>query len=221
MDKSDSNKVFEDKALKGHEESSVLARRRLLKTSVLAAPVLASLSSRPVLAGACLSNILSGNLSNANGGNCSLGWSPGAWKNPGGTISSYGTREAWALALGYSVDDTGMNAAYGAHVDGQCPPPGPPCACYTGGATLADVGLSCIASSYSISSDTPLRQILCDNDSSEASHCVAAFLNASLSANDPSFTYILTVGDVIDLCCNGMAPPGGMSLNDFLDSTWQ
>ena len=183
-------------------------RRRLVKGSLLAAPVLASLQSRPVLAGACLSNVLSGNLSNANNGNCQLGWSPGAWANPVGAI----TQADWATALGMSKTD-----AYGTY-DSSCGNANQ-CNCYTGGATLSDVALG-----HLDSSDPPLREVLCSANTYNTGgnitfHCVAAMLNALLSQNDPSFNYVLDPGDVEYYSKHPDEVPG-KDLKSFFDWTW-
>lgn len=59
------------------------SRRQFTKAGLLATPVLMSVVSRPVLGLGnvnCLSNALSGNLSNPDRGLCSLGQPPSFWK---------------------------------------------------------------------------------------------------------------------------------------------
>ncbi len=75
-----------------------LARRRHLAKLGLGAPILATLASRPVFAGQCLSNMMSGNLSDPTRGTCSKGWSPGGWGQPGGQIHTYSDATAWGIA---------------------------------------------------------------------------------------------------------------------------
>ena len=60
------------------------SRRRFAKAGLLASPILMSVASRPVFGAPCLSNILSGNLSDPDRGQCRPGDSPETWKsNPG------------------------------------------------------------------------------------------------------------------------------------------
>ena len=193
----------------GSHSASNQGRRGFTKLG-LAAPVLFSLGSRPVLAGACLSNILSGNLSDPGRGDCQLGWSPGGWANPVGQIAGMATLLAWDIA-------TGVTEGYGTY-DTDCGKPNKH-QCYDGGATLGDVGLSLIG----IPSDTPLREIVNTqgNGNQEARACVTAFLNAALSENSGAFQYVLSVQDVKDLCSGAMTPPGGMTVKDFLHWTWE
>jgi len=56
-------------------------RRRFTKAGLLASPVLMSVASRPVFGGGtpCMSNILSGNLSNPSRGQCATGAGPSDW----------------------------------------------------------------------------------------------------------------------------------------------
>jgi len=54
------------------------SRRSFAKTG-MAVPVIMTLASQPVLGRPCLSNIISGNLSDPDRGECSLGNSPGGW----------------------------------------------------------------------------------------------------------------------------------------------
>ena len=56
-------------------QMAFMARRRQLAKLGFGAPVLATLASRPVFAAPCLSNMMSGNLSHPNRGNCAKGWS--------------------------------------------------------------------------------------------------------------------------------------------------
>lgn len=97
---STSETISEVECSRGRKTSDVafIARRRQLAKLGLGAPILATLVSKPVFAGQCLSNMMSGNLSNPNRGNCSKGWSPGGWGQPGGTINGYSDAVAWSKA---------------------------------------------------------------------------------------------------------------------------
>jgi hypothetical protein len=185
--------------------------RRAFAKLGLAAPVLLTLSSRPIMAGGCLSNILSGNLSDPSRGDCQLGWSPGGWCNPVGQINGLLTLDAWDAA-------TGIAGSYGTY-NPDCGNDNKP-KCYVAGATLGDVGLSLMG----LSSDTPLREVVCStgNGNQVARACATAWLNASLSENSGgTFKYVLSVEDVIGLCSGTIIPPGGMSVKDFLHWTWE
>ncbi|MCB1852581.1 MAG: hypothetical protein KDI83_17685 [Gammaproteobacteria bacterium] len=60
-----------------------VSRRHFTRAGLLATPVLMSVVSRPVLGTTvhCLSNALSGNLSNPDRGLCSMGEAPSVWKS--------------------------------------------------------------------------------------------------------------------------------------------
>ena len=83
-----------------HESSDTafVARRRQLAKLGFGAPVLATLASRPVFAGQCLSNMMSGNLSSPDRGNCSKGGSPVGWGQPGGKIVGFSDAVAYSTA---------------------------------------------------------------------------------------------------------------------------
>lgn len=67
----------------GTESRLIDPQRRAFSRLGLAGPVILSLASRPVLAGNCLSNMLSGNLSSPERGLCSLGYDPLYWASLG------------------------------------------------------------------------------------------------------------------------------------------
>lgn len=192
------------------ESSSGLSRRQF---SRLGAPVLLTLASRPVFGGNCLSNMLSGNLSDPGRGECGPGWSPGGWRNPVGQVGGMDTLDAW-LAAGYFY--------------GNFDPSNDPSSCLKKNGqpkNQADKKLECY-SGGSVYGDTPLPgsdsrtliEILRTNNIKK--FYVTALLNASLSENVEGFNYILTVDQLVGLI-NGTIPvPGGMSLQAFLDSTW-
>lgn len=183
-------------------------RRRLAKFA-LGAPVLLTLVSRPVLAGQCLSNMMSGNLSNPDRGTCATGWSPGAWGNPGGNIYTYSTIDAWAA----------VGLVYGTYLN-SCGHPNK-YECHAGGSTLANV--PGVLNKDGMPFATLLRAVLTVDPGAHQNtrHLVCACLNARLSALNVGFTYILTPQQVLDLASGAISlPPGYSSLNNFLDSTW-
>jgi hypothetical protein len=67
-----------------HKEDGVEKRRRFIKSAGLAAPVVLSLANRSAFGAAagCLSQQVSGNVSQAGAGSCSSGSSPLAWQSP-------------------------------------------------------------------------------------------------------------------------------------------
>ena len=200
------------------------SRRRFTKAGA-ATPILLTLASQPAFGWGnggmqCMSNMMSGNLSDPNRGNCELGWSPGGWCNVGGKVNGMDTIWAWT--------DAGYN--YGVFFKDTMPPSPKPAGCtggqkrgksicYVGGSTIGDMPSAINADGFA--SDTPLRDIVCKTgvakgEATDTRHCVVAYLNASLSM----LNYILTKQQVIDLC-NGGPVPGGLPLRDFLDTTWQ
>lgn len=176
------------------EGRSVNSSRRRLAKFVVGTPILVTLASRPVLAAGCLSNMMSGNLSDPNRGQCSKGWSPGGWGQPGGKVSGYGTKEAWTRS-GLNYDTSTLN-----DVPAELNSTGLP------GNTL----LSVILTTPKVSAHKEPRHFIC------------AYLNASLSeATTPVFTYILRKDQVIDLIKGSISYPSTYSsLKEFLDGTW-
>ncbi len=177
----------------GHEANE--SRRHFSKLG-LAAPVILSLASKPVFGGGggtrqCLSNMLSGNLSDPDRGACSKGWSPGAWKNKGGKISIYSTTQAWSLA-GFSYDNTTTST--------------PPFASLLTGAP-ANVRLS----KYLGDNPGSLNAgIICAYLNARLSENTSSV-----------FKYILTPSQVIGLVNGSIpVPPAYGSLHSFLYSTW-
>jgi len=186
-------------------ESVHSSTRRAIARIGVGAPILMTLASRPALAGQCLSNMLSGNLSSPDKGHCSKGWSPGGWGQPGGTIHIYSTLDAWTLA-GYS---------YGTLKSGGNPAQSDD---YKGGSKVSETP-------FMPPADKPLlkmREALQPPYSGTLLfHLIAAWLNAKLSAKDSTFQYILTPEQVVGLA-NGsiFLPQPYTSLTSFLDSTW-
>jgi hypothetical protein len=189
------------------QRAEVSESRRRFSRLGLGAPVVMSLVSRPVFGAQCLSNMMSGNLSDPTRGTCSKGWSPGGWKQPGGTISNYSTVGAWSAA-GYSYG-TLIAGANPAHISS-----------YTGGTKTNDAPFSTLLSG--VTTVEPLRLYLKHNPGSLNSGIITAYLNAKLSAAIPgTFHYALTPAQVQGLV-NGTIPlPSGYgSLQSFFYSTW-
>ncbi len=176
--------------------------RRRLTTAGLGAPILMTLVSKPALAGNCLSNMMSGNLSDPNRGECQSGWSPGGWGNPGGKVGSYSTLEAWRV-IGYHYGD-----GNGGNPNG-----------YNGGTLFKDGPFVVPVGWENITMREVVRY---ENDSIERTYLVA-WLNAQLSQVDPFFTYVLTPDQVLGLISGAIdLPPGpwGGDLKSFFHSTW-
>lgn len=190
-----------------HTSTVDVSRRQFSRLGAVT-PVLLTLASRPVFGGNCLSNMMSGNLSDPDSGQCSYGWSPGGWKNPKGQINGMGTLDAWnAAGYFYGVldgnEDPSCIKRNGSIKNKR--------ECYSGGSVFGDTPLPG-------GDSRTLIEILGTNDIKK--HCIAALLNASLSENLDGYTYILTVDQVVGLCNGSIPVPGNQSLRSFLDSTW-
>ena len=193
-------------------DAAFVARRRQLAKLGFGAPVLATLASRPVFAGQCLSNMMSGNLSHPNRGNCAKGWSPGGWGQPGGQVHTYSTVGAWQAA-GLLYGTLKSSGAANKYSD------------YTGGATLANI--PGVLNKDGIVSTTLLREVLTTPQLGQLTrHFVCAYLNAKLSAvGGSTFTYILSTQQVLDMASGLIGIPAGApgypgNFNAFFDSTW-
>jgi len=178
------------------------------KIAQLGAPLLLTLASRSVLANQCLSNMLSGNLSDPNRDSiCQKGWSPGGWGQPGGMISSYTTLGAWqAIGYNYGTLQNNCNASQAS--------------CYTGGTTMGQ--LPGWLNKNGVQSSKRVVDILNDQSNYKPTrNLICAYFNARLSeVSGGSFKYIMTVAQLQQLADGTLLPPGGMSLNDFLGTTW-
>lgn len=183
-------------------QSSIDSSRRRLAGFGLGVPVIMSLASRPVMGAQCLSNMMSGNLSDPDRGLCVEGNSPGGWGQPGGTVAG-GVKDpvAWT-AIGFSLTSTiAQVTANGLYVPGSVPST----------ATLGQVLNSDLHPAY-------------DKDAwMLARATVNAYLNALAgSAFGSSFQYVLTPQQVIDLSDGTIPVPAGYtSLKDFFHSTWE
>lgn len=197
-------------ALGSQSEVAVSAKRRRFAKLAFGAPVLMTLASRPVLAGQCLSNMMSGNLSDPNRGQCVTGLSPGGWGEPGGRIQAYSTVGAWtAVGLSYGTYNTNSRRTNQYNS-------------YDGGSTLADV--PGVLNKDGLLSTKLLREVLAKDPSSHqlTRHLVCAYLNSCLSElPGSSFHYILTKAQVIGLANGTTTYPSAFSnLQSFLGSTW-
>lgn len=190
--------------------------RRKLTATGLGAPILMTLVSKPALAGNCLSNMMSGNLSDPDsGGRCSSGWSPGGWGNPGGTVGSYSTLGAWK-AIGYNYGErSGDRPAGNPHG-------------YVGGTTFDRD-----EQTDETFNDSPflrppgwddgitMREVIREKANSIERTYLVAWLNAKLGQVDPGFTYVLTPEQVLGLIDGTIdLPPGYDDLKGFFHSTW-
>ena len=177
-------------------QTAFMSRRRQLSKLGLGAPVLATLASRPVFAGQCLSNMMSGNLSNPNRGNCAKGWSPGGWGQPGGNVHTYSTIGAWtAIGLNYNT------------------------------ATMANVP-SILNKDGVPTTTLLKTLLMVPQTGQLTRHFVCAYFNAKLSGlSGSTFMYILTTQQVLDMAAGIITIPVGApgypgNFNTFFDSTW-
>ena len=173
-----------------------MARRRQLAQLGFGAPVLATLASRPVFAGQCLSNMMSGNLSDPNRGKCAKGLSPGGWGQLGGQVQGYSTAGAWkAIDLNYNNSKM-SNVPTVLNKD-----------------SVQENTL--LTTLLNVPQTGQLTR-----------HFVCAYFNAKLSAaSGGAFMYILTTQQVLDLATGKILIPIGApgypgTMNTFLDSTW-
>jgi hypothetical protein len=197
------------------------SRRKLAKIGA-AAPVIMTLASRPVFGAQCLSQMMSGNMSQQGPGTCATGWSPGGWCNEGGQVNGMPTADAWNAAgfdFGTSecVQWHPQSQTVGHTQFGVCQKYG-----YAGATKVSATPFSLTTGANIPDGTDPdeitMRQVICDPTIDPVlRHCLAAYLNASL----PGLNYILTKDQVLGLCDGSIPlPPGYFSLNSFLDSTW-
>ena len=182
------------------DQSVDLSRRKLTKVGV-AAPVIMTLGSKPVFGAQCLSEMMSGNMSQTGDGSCRLGSSYDRWTDPA-------SAPLWAIALG------GTEAsAYGTPK-----PNGSGCGGFSDGELFGKY--------FTGARDKPMREVLCKNwktemvsggGSNAESRCwIAAFLNSKSDTE-----YILSTDQVLCFWDGTQdIPPGYMSLTDFFNSTW-
>lgn len=189
-------------------QSPTNAGRRKITRLGIGAPIVLTLASRSVLANQCLSNMLSGNLSDPTRDSiCQKGWSPGGWGQPGGKISSYTTLGAWT-AIGYTYGNLKSNCN-ASQFD-----------CYTGGTKMGQ--LPSWLNKNGVQSTKRVAEILMDqNYYKPTRNLICAYFNARLSeVSGGAFKYIMTVAQLQQFADGTLTPPGGMTLNDFLGTTW-
>lgn len=197
-----------------NNHSSAPSRRKLLRLG--AAPLILTIPGRSALAGACLSNQLSGRDYQGRG-ECSKGWSPGSWGQPGGNIYNYSTTDAWAkITLNYG--NRKLN----------CRPSQDADKCWTGGSTMSQIPPW--LNKNVVPGDVPVRKVLAPayfgigktDDYKPTRHLIAAYMNAQLSEVEGSaYNYVLTVDQLEKLVIGELPLPTGFStLQDFLNTTW-
>lgn len=190
-----SKKQESDKDLEAEsqcKESASLDRRQFTKAGLLASPILMSVVSQPVFGVGCLSNILSGNLSDPDRGTCNLGKSPGYWKNH---------PDAWPMG----------NASY--MPDGTTVPAG--CSnCKEKGEWICINGPR-FNTYFPSGPDRSMHEMICTMSGSDEFHIIAALLNAM---SDPN--YVLSVAQVKELWEDKTLGGAIGNFRSFLDSTW-
>lgn len=194
-------------------------KRRFIGKAGLVTPVLATLASRPVFGAQCISQQLSGNISQTGPGSCATGHPISYWADPaestvqGATFGEGDNRRTeyifkgtegliYGRLLNTKLEVSGLQAYCS-----ESPSP------WVLGARFRD----------NIWSEAPnnnrLRLILCNgvsNPNNLNAHIVAAYLNAQSVDN-----YILTTAQVIGLASGVIPVPSGYSnLRSFLASTF-
>lgn len=192
------------------DNSNIDISRRQFSRLGAVSPVLLTLASKPVFGGNCLSNMMSGNLSDPDRGNCSPGWSPGGWRKPVGQINGINTLDAWTetgYTMGTLTDD-----------DLHCEPGGTGFkipgsgGCYINGTTYNDTPLPG-------GDSRTLLEILWTNDHKK--FYITAYLNALLSQASGNFNYVLTPQQVINVINNpSLVQPMYASAKDYFDWSW-
>lgn len=210
------------------------SRRKLAKLGATA-PVIMTLASRPVFGAQCLSQMMSGNASADVNGSCALGTSPGGLsKLQGGTVvPGVSVKKAWKKAgLEYAVKFIVATSYYDAFdnttYDDTNSQKGRNNRClkkpgnrnkaedYIGGTLVSELPFT---TNYPYSNDPPIRLVLDHSNGykdQELRHVLAAYINAYAVPN-----YALTPDQVIKLYDGSIPIPGGLSLVDFLDATWE
>ena len=188
---------------KEQEEGVDLSRRKLAKVGVVA-PVIMTLASKPVFGAQCLSQMMSGNMSQDGDGSCRAGRSYSYWKEPASQLD-------WVAALGVDAAN-----AYGEFTGGD----NNDCDNYDGGARFDDY--------FPGASDKQaMRVLLCNSNHSEGSvngggddaqrqNWIAAYLNSRFLTN-----YILTPEQVLCFWDGSQSlPPNCPSLDQLFIGTW-
>lgn len=185
-------------------QQSVSSSRRKLAGFGLGAPVIMSLASRPVMGAQCLSNMMSGNLSNPDRGQCVEGNSPGGWSQSGGKLAGQSDAQTWSN-VGFSLQST-----------------------------VADITRSGLSLPLAVPSSATLSEVLNSSEHPKfdkdswmlARALVSAYLNAlAQPAYASGSPYILTPKQVIDLSTGAIPvpqpiPDKTLTLQQFLHYTW-
>lgn len=206
----------------GNKHRSVPSRRKLLRLG--AAPVILTIPGRSALAGACLSNQLSGRDYQGRG-ECSQGWSPGSWGQPGGGIHTYGTTAAAWSAIGLIYGSEKVCS-----VTSPRDTPDKNGKCWQDGTLMGDALIPSWINQNGVSGDIPVRSVLAPAyfklgtpaQYKPTRHLLAAYMNARLSeVLGSAYNYVLTV-DQLEKLVNGelQLPTGFSTLQAFLDTTW-
>jgi len=229
-DKSDNNEIVKQaptkEKLAQDQSPSVDESRRSLTKASLAAPVLMSLASRPVLAGGAygdcsLSGFMSGNVSNHKY-KCTPGFgcTPGYWKNHPAVwlpLTAYSPGKCLKIKIKWDlVDCTEVDTN-----TGSCTKPKEGCDVWdmsfeTGGATtfLSVFGRN---SAYFLSDDTAsLMEVLQSAEGSLDFHACAAVLNAAAYPIE----YGASVAQIVDAYNKALDEGDGQkgTLHDILDA---
>jgi hypothetical protein len=178
------------------------SRRRFAKAGA-ATPIIMTLVSQPAFGWGggmqCMSNMMSGNLSDPTRGSCDPGWPPSQWCEPFGTVNHMVSIRAWKKAgLRYGKLKDGKNKYQ--------------MKSYKGGSYIKNLP----SLHLGLDGKTPLREVAIGGHGSHAQACITAYLNASL----PNVNYVLSQQQVIDLCRGTTPVPGSGSLAGFLSTTW-
>lgn len=212
------------------EQGISTSRRNFTQASLLASPVLMSVVSRPVFGVGCLSNTLSGNLSDPNRGECTLGLNTLYWQEHPGN---------WPIAAGFLPDNSLPST----------------CSDCINGATTARSGSGVLSGNKNVGNknvggnraavqadvtvdstwkctggalfnshfptgprdalDRSMYEILCTEGSSDEALIITALLNAM---TDP--TYVLSVDQVTTLWADPTLGGQIVNFQSFLTSTW-
>lgn len=176
-------------------------KRRFIGKAGLVTPVIATLAGRPVFGAQCLSQQLSGNMSQTGPGSCAFGKPINFWANPTTESTTQGTKQNqrtpyfFVGTKGYEYGRLHQKYNLASYCDSTDNPEP-----WTDGAEY---------------SGTPMRVILCDGSSDNA-HIVAAYLNAQYITD-----YILTEAQIDGLVLGTIPVPSGLTLTEFLASTFE
>jgi hypothetical protein len=189
------------------ETNSKIDRRKVIQAALGSAPLIATLTSRPVHAVQGLSNMLSGDASVCRGDNYYGGMSPGFWKTPKGRTDapySDACQEAWKIA-GYF---------YGELIEGE---KGNKYSQYEGGTKHSDA--------FASADSRSLREVLNEDSGSDDFHLIAGLLNARYYGAKAGFgsssEYMFTEDQFWAMYSGTMQVPDAYgSLRDLIQSNY-